>query len=350
MNNRILSFLMVITMVAWAGTGIGADWKTFKTDFISEDGRVIDRINNEISHSEGQGYALLLAVHHGDRDTFDTLWAWTKSNLQVRGNDKLLAWKWGQRETGQWDIIDLNNASDGDILVAWALLRAGRKWHDSGLEQAAADLAADVLLSLQHTWQDLALIMPGYFGFIDPPEIIFNPSYLIFPAFQDFSSAWPNQAAQWQRIHQDGITLLGRMTFTSLTLPPDWVKLTTENAQVDASRSPWFGYDAIRIPLYLALNGEQAALSTYIPFLDTIEAIGYLPRGVDLTRSTVHLEPGPAGFWAVLARAARELGRHAQAERLHNRADELIRHETSDYYSRVLYLLAALNVETDMLQ
>jgi len=36
---------------------------------------------------------MLRAVWSNDRDTFDSVWSWTKENLRVRG-DHLFAWKY----------------------------------------------------------------------------------------------------------------------------------------------------------------------------------------------------------------------------------------------------------------
>ena len=87
---------------------------------------MVDTANGGVSHSEGQGYGMLLAQSYGDRQQFDQLWAWTKrGNLQIR-KDRLLAWRW--RPSGSGDagaVDDMNNASDGDVLVAWALLQRG---------------------------------------------------------------------------------------------------------------------------------------------------------------------------------------------------------------------------------
>jgi endoglucanase len=44
------------------------DWEQFKTAFITN-GRVIDKGQNGISHTEGQGMALLLAVQNDDQKT-----------------------------------------------------------------------------------------------------------------------------------------------------------------------------------------------------------------------------------------------------------------------------------------
>jgi len=39
-----------------------------------------------ISHSEGQGYGMLLAVAADDRPTFDLLWGWTRAQLMLRND------------------------------------------------------------------------------------------------------------------------------------------------------------------------------------------------------------------------------------------------------------------------
>ena len=51
----------------------------------------------------------------------------------------------------------------------------------------------------------------------------------------------------------------------------------------------------------------------------------------------------PAGFHAVLARAAAEMGENAAAARLRARADALLAGEERDYYSYVLCLLAGVS-------
>ena len=45
-------------------------WKAFRMSFVSN-GRVIDKDNGGISHSEGQGYGMILAEASGDRAIFE---------------------------------------------------------------------------------------------------------------------------------------------------------------------------------------------------------------------------------------------------------------------------------------
>ena len=56
-------------------------WRAYKTRFVTESGRIVDTANSGISHSEGQGYGMLLAVAANDRVAFDTIWGWTRANL-----------------------------------------------------------------------------------------------------------------------------------------------------------------------------------------------------------------------------------------------------------------------------
>ncbi|MEG9529489.1 MAG: glycosyl hydrolase family 8, partial [Hyphomicrobiales bacterium] len=42
-------------------------WRAYRSRFITDQGRVVDTANGQISHSEGQGYGMLLAVAAGDR-------------------------------------------------------------------------------------------------------------------------------------------------------------------------------------------------------------------------------------------------------------------------------------------
>ncbi len=116
-------------------------WQDFKRRFVTEEGRVVDFMQHGISHSEGQGYVMLLAVRMNDRPLFEKVWNWTRRNLMVRGADALFAWSWGRRVTGESTVIDYNNASDGDLAICWALMSAARKWNRPDYAEQAARIA-----------------------------------------------------------------------------------------------------------------------------------------------------------------------------------------------------------------
>src|SRR5690606_13952978 len=102
-------------------------WPAFKSAFLDPTGRIVDNGNGGISHSEGQSYALLLALWNDDRATFDTVLAWTERTLS-HPDMALFSWRYDPRAANP--VADPNNATDGDIAIAWALAEAGRKWRD----------------------------------------------------------------------------------------------------------------------------------------------------------------------------------------------------------------------------
>ena len=119
-NFRLLCFFcLLLPTLVWAKSTALPGWESWRTHYISQDGRVVDTGQGNISHSEGQGIALILAAAAKDRATFERVWNWTRTHLQTR-NDTLFCWRWEVREN---HVTDGNNASDGDLLLAWGLLR-----------------------------------------------------------------------------------------------------------------------------------------------------------------------------------------------------------------------------------
>lgn len=186
---------------------------------------------------------MLLAVAHDDRTSFDRLWQWTQNHLQVR-DDRLLAWRW----TSQNGVSDKNNATDGDLYVAWALLRASRHWQQPQFKDAAIGILTDVRQKLIHHDPRGPTLLPGMEGFAKPEGITVNLSYWLFPAFAEFDRDLPDPV--WQGLTRSGIQLLMESRFGRWSLPPDWLALNGKLAPA-AGFVPRFGYDAVRIPLYL---------------------------------------------------------------------------------------------------
>jgi endoglucanase len=234
--------------------GMGPTWEAYKARFITERGRLTDTGNNMISHSEGQGYAMLLAVAANDRPTFDRVWGWTRANLMVR-DDSLVAWRWEPDKRPA--VSDLNDAADGDILIAWALTEAGEYWSDPAYRVAARRLAVEVGRKLVLTKTPLGMmLLPAVSGFAaedraDGP--VFNPSYWVFPAFERLPLAAPE--VDWGSLAQGGLNLLKAARFGAAGLPTEWVSERDDKVRPADGFAQYFGYNAIRIPLYLAWAG-----------------------------------------------------------------------------------------------
>ena len=89
-----------------------AEWALYKSRFLDSSGRIVDNANGNISHSEGQGYGLLLSYLANSPADFEQIWYFTQTQLLLR-NDGLAAWKWDPDEDPH--VTDTNNATDGDI-------------------------------------------------------------------------------------------------------------------------------------------------------------------------------------------------------------------------------------------
>ncbi|MEK1875668.1 MAG: glycosyl hydrolase family 8, partial [Rhizobium altiplani] len=109
------------------GPGISPEaWGAYKAKFLDASGRIVDDGNGNISHSEGQGYGLLLAYLANNPADFEQIWYFTRTELLLR-DDGLAAWRWDPAVTPH--VTDSNNASDGDLLIAYALALAGSAWN-----------------------------------------------------------------------------------------------------------------------------------------------------------------------------------------------------------------------------
>lgn len=318
-------------------------WNIYKERFVSDDGRIIDRANKDISHSEGQGYGLILALAEDDKPAFQKIWGWTQNNLQVRGKDRLLAWAWGRRPNGAWNVLDFNNATDGDLLVAFALLKAHERWKNPEFQAAAMALLQDIKNHLIVETGDFPVLLPGYYGFVNDWGIVLNPSYYVYPALKTFSQY--DGGALWDKVFQGGLKLLDKARRTPWNMPADWIILQDDRTDIYRERSTRFGYEAIRTVLYLAWIAHREALRPWTSVLDWFDKTGTMPVWVDLLDPAVSLDEAPGGFYAVWARAAQTVERQETARKLQARAQEKVAREKDDYYSNTLYLLSQVSVE-----
>ena len=310
------------------------DWQLYKERFITEDGRVIDTGNGNISHSEGQGYGMLLAVAYNDRQTFERLWHWTVKHLQIR-EDRLFAWRWTPSEHGG-QVTDNNNASDGDLMIAWALSRAGTHWQEPTYTSAATAISQDIRRKLLRQVGDALVLLPGMVGFEKPDGMIVNLSYWIFPAFADLQTLDP--APEWDRLIGSGLALLTSARFGRWHLPPDWLSLQAPPAPAHEF-PPMFGYNAIRIPLYLIWAKRETSqnLQPYQDFWTSFDGAKFLPPQTNVENNFVDSHDASAGIRAVAQLVATVAAQH----RVQPSSFPPLEKE-QDYYSASLLLLTKL--------
>ncbi|MEF2554077.1 glycosyl hydrolase family 8 [Aurantimonas sp. A2-1-M11] len=307
-------------------------WQLYRSIYMSADGRIIDRENGSISHSEGQGYGMLIAVAAGDRQSFDTLWNWTERELLVR-DDSLAAWKWDPAANPH--VPDMNNATDGDLLIAWALLRAWKVWGVKDHLREARDIVEDVVRLTIADSRYGKVLLPGVEGFTsensgDGPVV--NMSYWVFPAIAELEQSMPELKAL--DLRSSGMKLLHAIKATPEGIPSDWTGLAGEAPRPAEAFPPTFGYNAVRIPLYIAweTSDEPALLrSLQRPWTTSESGLAVL----DVTADTPVEPMVSPGYDAINDVVSCSLG---DAEPV----DRAKAFEPSTYYSSTLHILSLM--------
>lgn len=236
------------------GTLSSKEWEAYGSRFVADDGRVVDNANGSISHSEGQGYGLILALAANDRVTFEKIWSFTFTELLIR-DDGLASWKWDPAAKPR--VSDRNNATDGDILIAYALAKAGAAWKEPRYTTAAQRLAKAIGRNTFSREGSAVFLLPGAEGFAagersDGPVV--NLSYWVFEAFPVLAGLAPEY--EWNLVWREGVTLLQQATAGRVRLPADWISIQSRIQTRPAEGfPPEFGYNSLRIPLYLLRAG-----------------------------------------------------------------------------------------------
>ena len=282
------------------------EWTAFKARFLSADGRIIDNGNGGVSHSEGQGWGMLFAVAAQDQASFDLILGWTARVLR-RPRDSLHAWRYVPN--GRPSIPDPNNAVDGDMFIATALIRAGRLWGRPDHLLAAAAIGRDILRLMVRRAGPLTVLLPGIEGFETRDAIIVNPSYYAFPMMTELARIVPSP--QWDQMLTDAITLIEKGRFGLWALPPDWLRV----AKIDAAMSPapgWpprFSFDAVRVALWWTWQRlpPGSAIQSIKKFWSPA-SLAVVPAWADLKTNEVAPYPATLGMIAIMRLMRRAAG------------------------------------------
>jgi endoglucanase len=257
------------------------------------------------------------------------LLGWTRGTLR-RPQDALHAWRF--RPDAAVPVDDPNNATDGDLLIALALLRAGERWQNAAYTELGRAIGCDLLANCVCQAAGLTVLLPGAYGFDHPGRIVVNPSYYVFPALTALAEALPDPA--WEVLRTDGLRLLRLGRFGRWRLPADWVEL---NGTTVAPAREWparFSWNAARVPLNLVWAGlpTEPAVAAAASFWAR-PADACRPAWADLANDSVALYPASCGVDAVAALASVH---RSEAESLTSVSD------VTDYYSAALVLFSRM--------
>lgn len=345
---RAILFSVLIT--AFSATAFSQEtcynwphWDTFKQNFVSEDGRVIDLGSEKnITTSEGQSYGLFFALVANDQAMFDKLLAWTETHLAEGDlSARLPAWLWG-RNGDNYEILDSNPASDSDIWIAYSLLEASRLWQERRYAVLASVLAKRILREETEHLPQLGLtLLPGPYGFqLDENTWRLNPSYAPMQLLKRFAKAYPH--SPWQEVHDTSYRLL--IESAPAGLSPDWALYNPEKGfHFTRKHNDLGSFNSIRVYLWAALMHPEAEhakplIEHFNPMAKATSKNNYVPLNT-YAQNGKFQKRGPVGFNAALLKfldSSEEINALVSIKQHvdHNIAAEL----TKNYYSSVLSL------------
>jgi endoglucanase len=257
---------------------------SFLDDYVEADGRVSRTDQGGDTVSEGQAYAMLLAVVAHDPETFESVWNWTRDNL--RRPDGLLAWHW---EDGK--VVSTDSAADADLVAAWALLLAAERLGPAEYRREGLELGNAILENETVSLAGRSVLVAGDWANHFPAVV--DPSYFIPAAFGALGRA--SGDPRWAQLEETSREILAQLTERATGLAPDWAVLGSDGLAKPTGPGgrggrALFGYDAVRVPLWQAAScdGRDTPLAA--------RAAGFFDRQVEADpAATYSLEGEPRG-------------------------------------------------------
>jgi endo-1,4-beta-D-glucanase Y len=333
---------LLISLPGAAGAAGSADAAAvrFLDDHLAADGRVVRHDQGGDTVSEGQAYAMLIALAIGDRERFDRAWGWARGNLQRP--DGLFAWHWADGE-----IRDPEPASDADLDIARALVLAADRFGAPAFRAEGARIADAILREETVTTSGGPVLVAGPWARGDVVRL--NPSYFSPRAYADLAPA--SREVRWDGVAATSLAIVDALTATGRGIAPNWAALDPGGAPVPApgpGAQPSWGLDAARVTIRYAEScseADRALAARAWPFLREVTrdgdvALDYTLEGVPTTSDV-----NPLGLVAAAA-AAMAAGDTAERDALLDRAEALgDRHPT--YYGAAWIALGRLMLTTD---
>jgi len=245
-------------------------YNIYKKNIVQPDGRVVDWQNKQVTHTEGIGYSLFFSVKFSDKETFYKIFSWLKTNLPLNKNG-LIPWLWGKGPLGKWEILDSNDATDGNLWIAYSLLLGYEKWGDEKLKIFAVKLIKNIKRFDIYRKNKCIFLLPASKYFVNNDSVIINPSYyapFIFKKFYQY-----DKDVIWLKLINQSFKLWYFISITPYHLFPEWVKVDKRYCKV-TDISGVMAFNAIRIPIWILysydINNDRVGA-----FKDYLEQLMY---------------------------------------------------------------------------
>jgi cellulose synthase (UDP-forming) len=188
--------------------------ESFLSRYEQADGRISRTDQGGDTVSEGQAYAMLLAVALDDKARFERIWGWTRDNLQQSSG--LLAYHWSDGS-----VNSTEPATDADLDAARALVLAGKLFGSEDYTTAGVRLGQAVLQDETSEVDGVPVLVAGPWARSSTPVV--NPSYFSPRAYADLASA--HSDSRWDDLAGTSRSIESALTKNGASLPPDWARV-----------------------------------------------------------------------------------------------------------------------------
>ena len=317
----------------------------FLKRYVDPDGRVVRRDQGGDTVSEGQAYAMLVAVAIDDRDSFDRVWRWTRDNLQRP--DGLLSFLWRDGA-----VADPQPASDADVDAARALVLAASRFGDDSYLREALRIADGIESKETARSDGEKVLLAGPWADYED-RLVVNPSYFAPRSYALLSRVTGDDV--WERLSVSSRRIAAELTAEGTRLPPNWavirgdMEIAATGPPGNEGEAPKYGFDAARLPLRYAESCDPRDRAIAADVWQVLSA-----RGIDelSTRHDLDGERDEEGVHPVglvgAAGGARAAGDRKMTRELLGRAEKLDE-EFPTYYGSALIALGRLMLTTERL-
>ncbi|MDQ1361186.1 MAG: endoglucanase [Acidimicrobiaceae bacterium] len=298
--------------------GARTDSVAFLHRYLAANGRVVRSDQGGDTVSEGQGYAMLVAVATGQKRAFAAAWNWDRTHLQQA--DGLFAYHWRNGA-----VVDGQSASDADLDTAWALVLASQRFGIPAYGVEGQRVASAILDQESAVVAGRLELVAGPWARTNPSVV--NPSYLAPQAMEALGRATGDP--RWSQLASSTTALVTDVVAHSRGgLLPNWVDIAPDGSvqpvgSPSGTGPPTYGLDAQRAPVWLAASCTRADRTAAAGAWPTLghAAQGGAAVSYTLSGRAVDRTVNPLGLVAAAA-AARASGHAAEATSLLAQADQ----------------------------
>lgn len=215
---------------------------------------------NYTALSESQGYGMIITVLSGEskvpsaKEDFKKLYYYYKNHLD--SNTNLMSWK--QDISNGTSINYNNNATDGDLYIAYSLIKAYELWNVKEYKTQAENILNDILKYNYNSNYNILTV--GNWVTVDSTSYnMFRSSDVIpmfFEKFYDFTNnkTWETiNNSMLSYLNQESLKYKSGLVSDFIMVDSNGARLLTDSEKINSTDNQ-YSWNALRVPMQLSFG------------------------------------------------------------------------------------------------